>query len=95
MTEKVTETEVGTDFRVEFFRKTLSVKVSFTDKFTEKEQKILEIIFENPAVSSVEIGKKLGVSRTTVAAYIKRLKERGAIERIGSDRKGYWKILEK
>lgn len=48
---------VGTDFRVEFFRRTLSVKSNFTDKFTEKEQNTLEIILENPAVSTVEIGK--------------------------------------
>ena len=38
------------------------------------------------------MAEKLGISRKTVALRIKTLKEKGIIERIGSDKKGYWKI---
>ncbi|WP_243134950.1 winged helix-turn-helix transcriptional regulator [Murimonas intestini] len=38
------------------------------------------------------LDEKLLVSRKTVSQRLKELKEKGIIERIGSDRKGYWKI---
>lgn len=38
--------------------------------------------------------EKLGVSRKSVAAWSKHLKEEHIIERIGPPRNGYWKIIE-
>lgn len=35
-----------------------------------------------------------GIGRTTVTDNIKKLKDEGFIERVGSDRNGYWKILK-
>lgn len=39
-----------------------------------------------------ELADKLNVSRKTVAKHIKSLKEKNALERIGSDKTGYWVI---
>ena len=47
---------------------------------------------EDPGYTSAQLVDKLAVSRKTLALIIKSLKEKGIIERIGSDRKGYWKI---
>ncbi len=55
-----------------------SVTRKVTDKVTEK-------VTDN-------LDEKLLVSRKTVSQRLKELKEKGIIERIGSDRKGYWKI---
>lgn len=63
-----------------------------TDTLDEKSVRILELISEDPAYTSTAIAEKLSLSRKTVSQRLKELKEKGIIERIGSDRKGYWKI---
>ena len=73
----------------------LSEKLS--DKFSDKEQRVLELLMEDPGFTSVQIADvqiadQLNVSRVSVTKYLKALKEKGVISRIGSDRKGYWKI---
>ena len=73
----------------------LSEKLSekLSDKLSDKEQKTLELLLEDPGYTSPQIAEKLNVSRVSVTKYLKSLKEKGFIERIGSDRKGYWKIM--
>ena len=68
----------------------LSEKLS--DKLSDKEKLTLELLVEDPGYTSPQIADKLGVSRVSVTKYLKALKERGLIERVGSDRKGYWKV---
>lgn len=78
------------DFRVNMYRKTKDIKV--TDRVTEKEEKVLSLLREDPSYTMPQLAKKLNISRKTVAVRLKILKEKGMIERVGSDRKGYWKI---
>ena len=47
---------------------------------------------ESAGVPMPVLAGKMGVSRKTIANYIKSLRDKNLIERIGSDRKGYWKI---
>lgn len=63
-----------------------------TDNLDEKSIQILALISEDPACTSTAISEKLSISRKTVSQKLKVMKERGIINRIGSDRKGYWKI---
>lgn len=69
----------------------LSDKLS--DNLSDKERKTLEVLLEDPGYTSPQIADRLKVSRVSVTKYLKSLKEKGVIERVGSDRKGYWKIL--
>ena len=62
-----------------------------TDNLDEKSIKILALIIENPAYTSNVMSEKLSISRKTVSQKLKEMKEKGIIERVGSDRKGYWK----
>ncbi len=62
------------------------------DKVNDKEQSILNLISNDPGYTVSQLAEKLSVSRKTVAAHLKSLKEKGIIERIGSARNGYWKI---
>ena len=71
----------------------LSEKLS--DKLSDKEKLALELLVEDPGYTSPQIADKMGVSRVSVTKYLKALKERGLIERVGSDRKGYWKVNAK
>lgn len=63
-----------------------------SEKVTDKEKRVLEMIIEDPGYTTTQIAEKMSVTRKTVSGYIRSLKEKGIIERIGSDRKGYWKI---
>lgn len=56
--------------------------------------KLLELLKLNPNTNQVELSNKLNVSRRTVSTLLYNLKEKGKIERVGSDRKGYWNILK-
>ena len=75
-------------------RVTERVTVKVTDKVTDKEQELLTLLTEDPGYTMPQLAERLGVSRKTVAARLKKLKDAGLIERIGSDRKGYWKLLK-
>lgn len=38
--------------------------------------------------------KKFGISRATVANYMKSLNEAGEVKRVGSDKDGHWDVLK-
>ncbi len=63
-----------------------------TDKVTEREYEVLELLDEDPGYTTTQLAEKMSVTRKTISEYIKSLKEKDIIERIGSDRKGYWRI---
>ena len=63
-----------------------------TDNLDKKSMQILALISEDPAYTSTAIAEKLSISRKTVSQRLKEMKVKDIIERIGSDRKGYWKI---
>ena len=65
---------------------------NLSDKPSDKEQKTLELLLEDPGYTALQLAEKLHVSRVSVTKYLKALKQKGIIERIGSDRSGYWKI---
>lgn len=66
-----------------------------TDRVTDDERTLLSFLIEDPGYTVSQLSEKMEVSRKTVAQKMKKLKEKDIIERIGSDRKGYWKINNK
>lgn len=84
------------DFRVNLYRKVDGMDIEtekVTEKVTDKERAVLSLLEENGSYTMPQLADKLKVSRKTVAARLKSLREKQVIERIGSDRKGYWRIL--
>ena len=59
----------------------------------EEKDKIYKLI-NNNNIKQEEIQKILGKGRTIIYKNMKTLKDYGYIERIGSDKKGFWKILK-
>jgi len=55
---------------------------------------VFNLITQNNKITAVEISKLLNISLSTVKRKIKKLKEKNIIERVGSDKTGYWKIIE-
>lgn len=78
--------------RTSINRVTERVTEKVTERVTEAEKELLGLLLEDPAFTYTVLAKKLGVSRKTVSERIRSLKEKGIIQRIGSDSKGYWKV---
>ena len=74
-------------------RVTDKVTDKVTDNLDEKSMKVLRLLIEDPGYTATKLSDKLSLSRKTISLCIKKLRDGGLIERVGSDRKGYWKIL--
>ena len=54
---------------------------------------VFSLIKQNKNITTTEISERLNLSLSTVKRKIKDLKGQGIIERIGSDKTGFWKII--
>jgi len=54
--------------------------------------KILHCLKQNPNANYAEIANETGYSVATIKRHIQELKKLGLVERVGSDKTGYWKI---
>ena len=60
------------------------------EKLGENEERIISLIIQDQKISIVDIADKLGISTTAVDNNIKKLKEKGLLERKGPAKGGYW-----
>ena len=60
----------------------------------ESRSKIVKAMRNNPEISRKELSKLLGISPSAIQRHIEFLKESEIIIRLGSDRKGLWKVLK-
>ena len=58
----------------------------------DRESALLNYLAQDPGYTVTQLAAMMNVSRKTIAGYLKALKEKGTIERIGTTRTGYWKI---
>lgn len=56
------------------------------------ESRVIAVLKIQPDITAKAISEKLEISMRKVSRIIKGLRESGKITRIGSDRKGYWKV---
>ena len=55
--------------------------------------KVLELIRDNPDITQPQLATKLGLGKTAIQNSISFLKKNGYIERVGSNKLGYWKVM--
>jgi len=55
---------------------------------------VFSLIQSNPKITGVQLARQLGVGLRTVRREMKRLKDEGWIERVGSDKAGYWVVTK-
>ena len=84
---KISEQNKNQEFTEKFTEK-------FTERFSENEQNILNELIKNPYITQVQLSELLGISKRSIIKNMKNLKDKNKIKRIGSDRKGYWKICK-
>ena len=75
------------------FKVAVSKTTQKTTQKTKTRDKILEILHTSPNMTREELADVLGKSPNTIKGHIARLKTDGRLERIGSDRDGYWRVL--
>ena len=71
-----------------------TVNDTVNDTVSDTVKQVLICIKNNNAITIAAIMKELGKSRPTITRAIAELKEKGYIERIGSDKSGSWKVLK-
>lgn len=68
------------------------------EKFAEQNDPvklIFDILRNNPMATYSEISTQIKKSEATVKRAISKLKKKGLIKRNGSDKLGYWQVMEK
>jgi Fic family protein len=55
---------------------------------------MIEKLKKQPALTAQELAAMLNRSPRTIERHIKELRERGMLVRAGSDKSGYWQIIE-
>ena len=53
------------------------------------------LIYKKPNITAKEIAKKLSITERSARNHIAQLKQKKIIERVGSDKTGYWKLVKK
>ncbi|MGM9819159.1 MAG: Fic family protein [Paludibacteraceae bacterium] len=66
------------------------------DKLPNKsERKILQLLSENPQFTRKELAEKIGITEDGIKKNIAQMKAAGWIERKGSNKNGYWVVINK
>jgi ATP-dependent DNA helicase RecG len=61
-------------------------------KLNKNQLKMLELIAANNKTTIMEMAKSLSISETAIENNIKKLREKGILSRVGSDKTGNWEI---
>jgi ATP-dependent DNA helicase RecG len=64
-----------------------------TDNVTDRTKEILNLIMENDKITISEITKHIGVAKRTISRDIEKLKKDNLLERVGTEKGGYWRVL--
>lgn len=64
----------------------------FGCKCGESSEKILELILRDQYISAFAMVNVIGVSARAIEKQLKKFKGKGVIDRIGTDKGGFWKV---
>ncbi len=59
---------------------------------SETERKIIEMLGKDEKITQKKLSEELGIPLRTVKRNMTALQESGSIERVGSNKAGYWKV---
>ena len=81
-------------FYFEFIRTNVHLNVQLNTTLSEHEQIIVNLINNNERITKAEMAKRIGKSEKTVQRLISSLTDKNIVERMGSNKSGYWKVKE-
>ena len=62
-------------------------------KLTERQQTILNLVKENPAITGKQMSETLSVSQRTIERDLSALQKKGVLKHEGKDNDGVWVLL--
>lgn len=83
----------GQPSRKKFIRITNKTTDQTETKLNEKEKAILAYLHQKSDNTQQEIALATELSLSTIKYYTKKLQEKGCLQRMGTNRKGYWDVL--
>ena len=66
----------------------------FNNDLTENEKRVLLELINNPSIPCDTLVVELKISRRTVSRVFETLVKKGYIQRVGTNKKGYWKVIK-
>ena len=60
----------------------------------DQKRQILELIRRNPTISRMELAKCLGLHNSSIKRRLEAMVTDGYINRVGSDKGGYWEVIK-
>lgn len=72
---------------------TIGLVDGLVDGLVESQQRILQLIKQNPKISKRLMAQNIGISTTAIDKNLNSLRDKGIIQRVGPDRGGYWEIV--
>ena len=66
----------------------------FNNDLTENEKRVLLELINNPSMPWDTVVVELKISRRTVSRVFETLVKKGYIQRVGTTKKGYWKVIK-
>lgn len=66
----------------------------FNNDLTENEKRVLLELINNPSIPYDTLVVELKISRRTVSRVFETLVKKGYIQRVGTNKKGYWKVIK-
>ena len=86
--------KVAYGFYFEFIRTNVQINVQINVHLTDQEQAIFNLILSNERISKEELAIRINKSEKTVQRIISKLIDYKLIERVGSNKDGYWKVVQ-
>ena len=83
-------TETSNGFRFTFYR----VKEIENTKLSDTDLKVFDLLKRNGRYTAKQLSEICDLTERTINRSLKKLKETDHIERIGSNKNGYWKVTE-
>ena len=99
-TQKIDPTTQITDSTTQITDPTTQIATPTTQKTTQiptqktTQAKILDYLSAEPSLTRRELAERTGITPDGIKYHLKKLKDAGAIRRVGSDRAGRWEVLK-
>ena len=72
----------------------VNVGVNVADDLNDIEKKIIELMINDPTITAEKVSMQINKAKRTAERYIKALQEKGYIQRNGSFKKSYWRVVK-
>lgn len=64
------------------------------DTLTARAERILAMLRDDPTLTHAALAAEMGISTYSVRHHLDRLRDSGAVRRVGSRKTGYWEVID-